>query len=423
MRRRRYGSGVYLPPAMRECVCFLYADMGGELKPIGTAFFLDFPVDGVHWTFVVTALHVVANAQKANAKTFLRVNTKDGGFRVVEVTAEKWIKPDVSDENGHITSVGDDVTDWSVGDQVCALLASGGYADEVAVPAAHVLPIPTGLSVIEASVLPEAACTVYFNLAMRAGLQTGQTALIHGARGGIGTFAIQWAAAIGATVITTAGSEAKTRIGQSLGATTAINYRTDDFVAATLTATDGRGVLDLVGADYLERNLNCLAIDGHLVIIGGNLTISPLNLGLLIFKGASVTATMLRPRFIQQKADIVAGVRRDVLPLIEAGAIRPVVDAVVPMRDAAQAHSLLESGSPIGTSSVITLPAECIMRNMLSSWRFWPDVRLLACAKPDKLITAGDRLNFAATAALCRHRTDQTATPQVTATGIRSGTS
>ena len=252
---------------------------------------------------------------------------------------------------GHITSVGDDVTDWSMGDQVCALLAGGGYADEVAVPAAHVLPIPTGLSVIEASVVPEAACTVYFNLAMRARLQTGQTALIHGASGGIGTFAIQWAAAIGATVITTAGSEAKSRIGQSLGATTAINYRTDDFVAATLAATDGRGVdaiLDVVGADYLERNLNCLAIDGHLVIIGGNLTTSPLNLGLLIFKGASVTATMLRPRSIQQKADIVAGVRRDVLPLIEAGAIKPVVDTVVPMRDAAQAHSLLESGSPIG---------------------------------------------------------------------------
>ena len=252
---------------------------------------------------------------------------------------------------GHITSIGDDVTDWSVGDRVCALLAGGGYADEVAVAASQLLPLPTGLSVTEASVLPEAACTVYFNLAMIAGLRAGQTVLIHGAGGGIGTFAIQWATAIGATVITTAGSDAKTQIGQSLGASTAINYRTDDFVAATLAATDGRGVdaiLDVVGADYLDRNLNCLATDGHLVIIGGNLSPTPLNLGQLIFKGASVTATMLRPRSIQQKADIITGVRRDVLPLVETGAIKPVVDTVVPMSDAAQAHTLLESGSTVG---------------------------------------------------------------------------
>ena len=217
--------------------------------------------------------------------------------------------------------------------------------------ASHLLPLPTAISVTEASVLPEAACTVYFNLAMIARLQAGQTVLIHGAGGGIGTFAIQWATAIGATVITTAGSDAKTQIGQSLGASTAINYRTDDFVAATLAATDGRGVdaiLDVVGADYLDRNLNCLATDGHLVIIGGNLSPTPLNLGQLIFKGASVTATMLRPRSIQQKADIITGVRRDVLPLVESGAIKPVVDTVVPMSDAAQAHTLLESGSTVG---------------------------------------------------------------------------
>jgi NADPH2:quinone reductase len=186
---------------------------------------------------------------------------------------------------------------------------------------------------------------------MIAGLRAGQTVLIHGAAGGIGTFAIQWATAIGATVITTAGSDVKTQIGQSLGASTAINYRTDDFVAATLAATGGRGVdaiLDVVGADYLDRNLNCLATDGHLVIIGGNLSPTPLNLGQLIFKGASVTATMLRPRSIQQKADIVTGVRRDVLPLIETGALKPVVDTVISMSDAAEAHTLLESGSTVG---------------------------------------------------------------------------
>jgi putative PIG3 family NAD(P)H quinone oxidoreductase len=266
------------------------------------------------------------------------------------------VPPDASkilglESAGHITSIGDDVTDWSVGDRVCALLAGGGYADEVAVAASQLLPIHTGLSVTEASVLPEAACTVYFNLAMIAGLRAGQTILIHGAAGGIGTFAIQWATAIGATVITTAGSDAKTRIGQSLGASTAINYRTDDFVAATLAATEGRGVdaiLDVVGADYLDRNLNCLATDRHLVIIGGNLSPTPLNLGQLIFKGASVTATMLRPRSIQQKADIVAGVRRDILPLVETGALKPVVDTVISISDAAEAHALLESGSTVG---------------------------------------------------------------------------
>ena len=252
---------------------------------------------------------------------------------------------------GRITAVGDDVTEWTVGDRVCALLDGGGYADEVAVAASQVLPVPEALSFIEAAALPETACTVYSNLAMIAGLRSGETVLIHGAGGGIGTFAIQWAAAIGATVITTAGSSAKLDAGRKLGATTVINYRTDDFVDATLAATDGKGVdaiLDVVGADYLDRNVRCLADDGHLVIIGGTLTPSSLDLGALISKRASVTATMLRPRPLSQKADVVAGVRRDVLPLIESGAIRPLVDTVVPMTDAAEAHTLLHGGKTIG---------------------------------------------------------------------------
>lgn len=252
---------------------------------------------------------------------------------------------------GTITEVGADVTAWSPGDQVCALLDGGGYADEVAVPAAQVMPIPAGLTLIEAAAVPEVAATVYSNLAMIAGLTKGQTVLVHGAGGGIGTFAIQWAAAMGAHVITTAGSDAKARAGVDLGAQTAINYRSHDFVAGTLAATEGRGVdaiLDVVGSDYLARNLSCLAPDGHLVIIGGDTAPAMLDLGLLMSKRASVSATMLRARPPDQKAAIIAGIVRDVLPLFETGAIRVVVDTIVPMAEAAQAHALLESKRTVG---------------------------------------------------------------------------
>ncbi|MCV7359895.1 NAD(P)H-quinone oxidoreductase [Mycolicibacterium fluoranthenivorans] len=252
---------------------------------------------------------------------------------------------------GTITAVGTDVARWSVGDRVCALLDGGGYADEVAVPATQVMPIPRGLTVVQAAAVPEVAATVYSNLAMTAGLTEGQTVLIHGAGGGIGTFAIQWATAIGAHVITTAGSDAKVRIGLELGAHTAINYRDHDFVSATLKATNGRGVdaiLDVVGSDYLARNLECLAADGHLVIIGGSTTPTLLDIGLLMSKRASVTATMLRARPIHQKADIIAGVTRDVLPLFESGTVRVVVDTIVPMAEAARAHQLLESKQTVG---------------------------------------------------------------------------
>ncbi|HET7742275.1 MAG TPA: NAD(P)H-quinone oxidoreductase [Mycobacterium sp.] len=252
---------------------------------------------------------------------------------------------------GTITEVGADVTAWGPGDLVCALLDGGGYSDEVAVPATQVMPIPADLTVIEAAAIPEVAATVYSNLAMIARLERGQTVLIHGAGGGIGTFAIQWATAIGAHVITTAGSDAKVRAGLELGAQNAINYRDQDFVTATLAATEGRGVdaiLDVVGSDYLGRNVECLAPDGHLVIIGGNTAPAPLDIGFLMAKRASVTATMLRARPARQKADIIAGVIRDVLPLFETGTLRVVVDTVVPMAEAARAHELLESRRTLG---------------------------------------------------------------------------
>lgn len=252
---------------------------------------------------------------------------------------------------GIITATGADVSAWSPGDRVCALLDGGGYADEVAVLATQVMPVPAGLTLLEAAAIPEVACTVYSNLGMVAGLTAGQNVLIHGAGGGIGSFAIQWAKAIGARVITTAGSDEKTRVGRELGAQTAINYRTEDFVAATLAATDGRGVdaiLDVVGSDYLWRNVECLAPDGHLVIIGGSTTPALLDLGLLMSKRASVTATMLRARPAGQKADIVARVRSEVLPLYEAGALRVPVDTVVPLAEAWRAHQLLESKKTVG---------------------------------------------------------------------------
>lgn len=252
---------------------------------------------------------------------------------------------------GTITAVGTDVTTWRPGDQVCALVAGGGYAEEAVAPAAQVMPIPAGLSMIEAAALPEAACTVYSNLAMIAGLTAGQAVLIHGAGGGIGSFAIQWADAIGANVITTAGSEAKTFAATELGAAEAINYRIDDFVTATLDATGGRGVdaiLDVVGTTYLRRNLECLADDGHLVIIGGDVGPVTFDLWELLSRRASISATLLRGRPAHQKAAIVAGVTRDVLPLVESGAIRAVVDTVFPLADASSAHELLESGRTVG---------------------------------------------------------------------------
>lgn len=252
---------------------------------------------------------------------------------------------------GTVIAVGDEVTSWRPGDLVCALVAGGGYAEKVIAPSAQVMPIPAGLSMVEAAALPEVACTVYSNLAMIAGLRAGQSVLVHGAGGGIGSFAIQWAKAIGAQVITTAGSEAKTQAAKSLGASEAVNYHTDDFVSATLDATDGRGVdaiLDIVGTTYLRRNVECLADDGHLVIIGGVIGPATFDLGELLMRRASISATLLRGRPAQQKADIVAGVIRDVLPLVEAGAIRAVVDTVFPLAEASRAHELLESGNTVG---------------------------------------------------------------------------
>jgi putative PIG3 family NAD(P)H quinone oxidoreductase len=254
--------------------------------------------------------------------------------------------------SGRISAIGSDVASWQVGDEVCALLSGGGYAELVAVPAGQVLPLPDGIGVIEAAALPEAACTVHSNVVARAGLAAGETLLVHGGASGIGTFAIQFGRALGATVACTAGSAAKLGRCRDLGAELAINYRDVDFVAAVKAFTGGRGadvILDIMGAAYLERNLAALATSGRLTIIGlqGG-TRADIDLNALMRKRCSVHATTLRARPVGEKAAIVAAVREQVWPLVGSGKIRPVIDTVLRLEDAEQAHELMESSSHVG---------------------------------------------------------------------------
>ncbi|MCT1607112.1 NAD(P)H-quinone oxidoreductase [Nesterenkonia massiliensis] len=254
--------------------------------------------------------------------------------------------------SGTIAALGEGVTGWSVGDEVCVLLTGGGYAEQVAVPAEQLLPIPAGISLEEAAALPEVACTVYSNIGMVAGLKPGQSLLVHGGGSGIGTHAIQWAHALGARVFTTAGSAQKLDAARQLGADVAINYRDEDFAERIAEETSGSGVdviLDIIGAPYLEPNLKSLANNGHLVIIGtmGGMR-TELNLGLMLSKRASVTATTLRARPLHEKAEIVAAVRENVWPLIESGQIKPMVDTVLPLDQAAEAHRILAEGRAVG---------------------------------------------------------------------------
>jgi putative PIG3 family NAD(P)H quinone oxidoreductase len=254
--------------------------------------------------------------------------------------------------SGRISAIGSDVASWQVGDEVCALLSGGGYAELVAVPAGQVLPLPDGIGVIEAAALPEAACTVHSNVVAQAGLAAGETLLVHGGASGIGTFAIQFGRALGATVACTAGSAAKLGRCRDLGAELAINYRDVDFVAAVKAFTGGRGadvILDIMGAAYLERNMAALATSGRLTIIGlqGG-TRADIDLNALMRKRCSVHATTLRARPVGEKAAIVAAVREQVWPLVGSGKIQPVIDTVLPLEDAEQAHELMESSSHVG---------------------------------------------------------------------------
>jgi putative PIG3 family NAD(P)H quinone oxidoreductase len=291
------------------------------------------------------------------------------GEVVVDVTAAGVNRADVSQRQGAypppagappypglecagvISAVGPGVTGHHVGERVCALLSGGGYAERVAVPAGQLLPVPTGLSLQEAAALPEVACTVWSNVVDRDRLRKGETLLVHGGGSGIGTFAIQLGKALGATVLATARAAKHDQL-RALGADLVIDYTTDDFVEETKRFTDGAGadvVLDIVGAKYLTRNIEVLAPNGRLTVIGmqGGRQ-AELDLGLLMSKRGSVSSTSLRARPAADKARIVAGVRREVWPLVEAGAVKPIIHASMPLAEAAEAHRVMEASDHLG---------------------------------------------------------------------------
>jgi putative PIG3 family NAD(P)H quinone oxidoreductase len=254
--------------------------------------------------------------------------------------------------SGTVRALGEGVEGWAVGDQVCALLAGGGYAEQVVVPAGQLMPVPDGVDLVTAAALPEVACTVWSNVFMVAGLQPGEHFLVHGGAGGIGTMAIQLAHALGARVYATAGSEEKLALCRELGADVAICYRDQDFVEVVKKESDGHGadvVLDNMGAKYLPRNVDVLALEGRLVVIGmqGG-TKGELDLGVLLRKRGAVVATSLRSRPPADKAAICAAVVEHVWPLVADGSVRPIVHRTLPLAEAAAAHALLESGDASG---------------------------------------------------------------------------
>lgn len=258
--------------------------------------------------------------------------------------------------SGRIAAVGEGVTEWSVGDEVCALLAGGGYAAKVAVPAGQVMPVPAGVDLVSAAALPEVACTVWSNVFMVGGLKPSESLLVHGGAGGIGTFAIQLAHALGSRVLTTVGSPEKAELVAGLGADVVIDYREEDFVQIVKDLTGANGgavgvdvILDNMGAKYLARNIDALAPEGRLVIIGmqGGAK-AELDINALLRKRAAVIATNLRGRPVEGKSAICRSVVEHVWPLVAAGEVRAVVHDVLPLERAADAHRLMESGAHSG---------------------------------------------------------------------------
>ncbi|MFF3345883.1 NAD(P)H-quinone oxidoreductase [Streptomyces sp. NPDC002779] len=260
--------------------------------------------------------------------------------------------------SGRVAEIGPGVAGWSVGDEVCGLLGGGGYAEKVVVPAGQLLPVPRGVGLVRAAALPEVVCTVWSNVFMIAHLRPGETLLVHGGSSGIGTMAIQLAKAVGAKVAVTAGTPQKLERCAELGADILVNYREQDFVEEVRKATDGAGadvILDNMGAKYLDRNVRALAVNGRLAIIGMQGGIKgELNIATLLSKRAAISATSLRARPLTEKTAIVAAVREHVWPLLDGGHVRPVVDREVPMRDAADAHRIVEESGHVGKVLLVT---------------------------------------------------------------------
>ncbi|TVT44738.1 NAD(P)H-quinone oxidoreductase [Amycolatopsis rhizosphaerae] len=252
--------------------------------------------------------------------------------------------------SGTISELGEGVEGWRIGDKVCALLAGGGYAERVAVPAVQLLPVPDGIDPVTAAALPEAACTVWCTAVLRAGLREGEVLLVHGGAGGIGSHAIQVGKALGATVAVTAGSAERLEQCRQLGADILVNHREQDFAAVLREETAGADViLDNMGASYLDRNLDALASGGRLVILGfqGGLA-AELDIARLMRKHATITSLALRPQPVEAKGRIVSAVRENLWPLVAEGAVRPVVGRTVPLAEAGEAHRVMEQGSAFG---------------------------------------------------------------------------
>jgi putative PIG3 family NAD(P)H quinone oxidoreductase len=251
--------------------------------------------------------------------------------------------------SGRVAALGPGTAGWNVGDEVCGLLSGGGYAEKVAVPAGQVMPVPSGVDLVTAAALPEVACTVWSNVFMIAGLQQDETLLVHGGAGGIGTMAIQLAKALGSRVFATAGSPEKLELCESLGADRAISYRDEDFVEVLSEAGGADVILDNMGAKYLSRNVDALATEGRLVVIGlqGG-TKGELDLGMLMRKRGAVVSTTLRARPVEEKAAICASVVEHVWPVVADGAVRTLVHTTLPLEEAGEGHRIMEASDHIG---------------------------------------------------------------------------
>ena len=262
---------------------------------------------------------------------------------------------------GEIVKLGTGVTEFGLGDRVCALVSGGGYAEFCVAPVPQVLPIPTGLTFIEASGIPENYFTVWTNVFDRGQLQKGETILIHGGSSGIGTTAIQLCHQFGARIISTAGSDEKCAVCKSLGADHVINYKTQDFEAETKAITGGKGanvILDMVGGNYIQKNINCLALEGRLIQIAFlQSSISQLDLMAVMTKRLTITGSTLRPRTVEQKGEIARALSKEIWPLFNDKKIKVLVDTVLPLSRASDAHALMESSTHIGKIVLEVVPA------------------------------------------------------------------